>query len=289
MSQRQQELKQLESHCDTLLAEITDGHGSKPRIAAWGLVKAGKSSLLNMLAGHVTDEYFKTGPIRTTRINSELEKDNYILVDTPGLGIDQDDSKQAFKGLDGADVILFVHSPQGELDQEEIDLLIQVKKAYKEETEQRLILVLSQLDKDQGGALDAITERITEQLQKYIGIKPICFQVSNSRYQKGVAEKKSTMVKKSGIPELALHLETLSQQIKDRLESVRQSRQQIRKVELVKQLDEAIKNELQLISTLKSPYIEKVATFNNMMAQFKKDFSSYSAQIKAVQKEINNI
>lgn len=289
MNQKKQQFKQLESDCDSLLAEMIDGYGAKPRIAAWGLVKAGKSSLLNMLAGYVTDEYFKTGVTRTTRVNNELEKDKYILVDTPGLGIDQDDSKQAYKGLDSADIILFVHSPQGELDQEEIDLLTQVKTAYVEETEKRLILILSQLDKDQSGAMDAISKRITEQLQEYIGIQPTIFQISNTRYQKGIAENKSALINKSGIPDLALHLGSLSQEIADQLESVRASRQQLRKTDLIRKIDEEIESELQLISKLKAPYVEKITTFNKFMAQFKKDFASHDEQINAVQREINNI
>lgn len=289
MDQRKQVLKELENHCDRLLTETQVGNGAKPRFAAWGLVKAGKSSLLNMLAGRITDEYFKTGVVRTTRLNSELETNQYVLVDTPGLGIDQDDSEQAFKGLDSADVVLFVHSPQGELDQEEIDLIVKIKAAYEEETDRRLVLILSQLDKDQNGAMDSISSRIMEQLQEYVGIQPICFQISSTRYQKGIAENKPALTQRSGIPDLAQYLNTLSLEIKDQLESVRTSRQQIRKAQLLKDIDQAIEEERQLLSSLKSPYMKKISAFNQMMAELKKDFSSHGAEIKAVQKKINSI
>lgn len=287
MSQREQVLVHLEDACRDLLQEVV--YGAKPRIAAWGLVKAGKSSLLNMLSGHVADEFFKTGAVRTTRLNQELETDHYVLVDTPGLGIDQDDSKQAFKGLDSADVTLFVHSPPGELDQEEIDLLIQVKAAYAEETERRLVIVLSQLDKDQNGALDSIRNRIMTQLQEHIGLQPICFQVSNTRYRKGVDENKPGLSKKSGIPDLAEYLDTLSLQISSELETVRTNRHAARKVALLDELEKAIEEECRLVASLKKPFTEKMSAFNQMMAELKRTFDSNTTEIEAAQKMLNSI
>ena len=96
-------IEALEAEYQQLSRQRNDTSPSKPRIAAWGLVKAGKSSLLNMLSGHASDEYFETGVIRTTRANQALELADYVLVDTPGLGIDKDDSQQANEGLDVAD------------------------------------------------------------------------------------------------------------------------------------------------------------------------------------------
>lgn len=287
MNQREQVLVHLEDACGDLLQEVV--HGAKPRIAAWGLVKAGKSSLLNMLSGHVADEFFRTGAVRTTRRNQELETDHYVLVDTPGLGIDQDDSKQAFKGLDSADVTLFVHSPPGELDQEEIDLLIQVKAAYAEETERRLVIVLSQLDKDQNGALESIRNRIMTQLQEHIDLQPICFQVSNTRYRKGVDENKPGLSKKSGIPDLAEYLDTLSLQISSELETVRTNRHAARKVALLDELEKAIEEECRLVASLKKPFTEKMSAFNQMMAELKRTFDSNTTEIEAAQKMLNSI
>jgi len=56
----------LEAECKRLQLQHTETASLKPRIAAWGLVKAGKSSLLNMLSGHVHQEYFATGAVRTS-------------------------------------------------------------------------------------------------------------------------------------------------------------------------------------------------------------------------------
>lgn len=289
MSEREQLLSRLEGACGSLLTKNQAPQGAKARIAAWGLVKAGKSSLLNMLSGHIEDEYFKTGSVRTTRLNSELETDHYILVDTPGLGIDEDDSKQAFEGLDNADVIVFVHAPQGELDQEEIDLLTKVKDAFGEETERRLIIVLTQLDKDQDDALDRIRCRVLQQLQDIIGVQPLCYQVSNTRYRKGASESKSALMQKSGIPALAEHLEILSLEIANTLDSVRSSRQQAQKTKLLKALDQAIEEARALISGFQQPYAEKVCSFNQMMDELNLSFASHSADIAAASKKLNNI
>jgi len=186
-------------------------------------------------------------------------------------------------------VILFVHAPPGELDQEEMELLTQVKATYAEDTEQRLVLVLSQLDKDQDGALERIRQRILEQLQEHLGIQPKCFMVSNSRYRKGAAQEKQAMMSGSGIPQLANHLDGLVQAIDEQLESVRASRRAARKAELLAELERSIKAERQRAAHLQQPYVTKVRAFNQMMMELRKNFATRTAEITAVQKELNSL
>lgn len=278
---------ELEDSCHSFLLEAS--RNDKPVIAAWGLVKAGKSSLLNMLSGRIEDELFKTGAVRTTRLNQQLETDHYLLLDTPGLGIDQSDSRQAYAGLDNADVVLFVHAPPGELDQEEMDLLRQVKKTYAPNTEQRLVLVLSQLDKNQDGAMEHIRQRILVQLQEQLDIQPQCFLVSNSRYRKGAAKGQQTMIEQSGIPQLAAHLDGLVHAIDEELESVRASRRGAQKAELLEGLEKAIAAELQQVAHLQKPYVTKAQAFNQMMTELRLNFAIQTAEIKAVQKKLNKL
>lgn len=280
-------IEQLEDSCQSFLQEAS--RSPKPIIAAWGLVKAGKSSLLNMLSGHIADEFFKTGVVRTTRLNQYLATEHYLLMDTPGLGIDLADSQQAYRGLDNADVILFVHAPPGELDQEEMELLTQVKATYAENTEQRLVLVLSQLDKDQDGALERIRQRILEQLQEQLGIQPKCFMVSNSRYRKGAAQEKQVMMSGSGIPQLANHLNDLVQAIDEQLQSVRASRQAARKAELLAELERSIEAERQRTAHLQQPHVTKLRAFNRMMTKLRQNFATRTTEITAVQKELNSL
>lgn len=278
---------QLEGSCHGFLQEAS--RSSKPVIAAWGLVKAGKSSLLNMLSGHIEDEFFKTGVVRTTKLNQELETDYCLLMDTPGLGIDQEDSQHAYSGLDRADVVLFVHAPPGELDQEEMELLARINATYAEDTEQRLVMVLSQLDKDQDGALESIRQRILEQLQARFGIQPRCFLVSNTRYRKGAAGEQRTLINSSGIPQLAAHIGELVQSIGDQLQSVRSSRRAARKAELLAELERTIKAERQQIARLQQPHANKVLAFNRMMTELRNSFAKQTAVINAAHQELNNL
>jgi predicted GTPase len=287
MTQNSPRLEQLEDSCHSFLQEAP--RSPKPVIAAWGLVKAGKSSLLNMLAGHIEDEFFKTGAVRTTRFNQTLEKDHYVLMDTPGLGIDQADSRQAGSGLDSADVVLFVHAPLGELDQEEMELLAQVNATYAKDTEKRLVLVLSQLDKDQDGALGLIHQRILEQLQERFGIQPQCFLVSNSRYQKGAAQGRQAMIDSSGIPKLAAHLDELVRAIDEHLESVRASRQKARKTTLLNELERAIAAERKQVTRLQQPHVTKVRAFNRMIRELRQNFAARTAEISNIHKEFKSL
>lgn len=287
MKQRQSALEEIEADYSELLSggEV----GGKPRLAAWGLVKAGKSSLLNMLSGHFRDEYFKTGVVRTTIENSELETDGYILVDTPGLGIDAGDNKEAFKGLDGADVIIFVHAPQGELDQEEIDLLRQIKTSYGSETEKRLILVLSKLDMDQNGSVELIHQSVMSQLDRYIGVRPACFMVSNTRYQKGASENKSTLMQKSGIPALVQHLDALASEVRETLHSVRSSRKAAKKSALLTKIEHAMRCEAALISEIQGGYAERARSFNKIMDGLRGYIGARAGECRAARKELENI
>lgn len=261
----------------------------KPVVAAWGLVKAGKSSLLNMLSGHIKHEFFKTGATRTTRTNQEFETDRFFLMDTPGLGIDLEDSKNAYKGLNNADVVLFVHAPPGELDQEEITLLNEVKKTFGESTEKRLVLVLTQLDKNQNKSLESIHLRIEQQLQELLGIQPRCFLVSNSRFCKGATENKKSMIDSSGIPQLAMHLNALTNVISDQLENVRTSRRKARKATHLTELIQAIAAEQHEATLLQQAYVIKAKAFNKMMAELRKRFETRTAEITAVQNKLNQL
>lgn len=281
------DIEQLEISCHEFTQEVVSQ--SKPIIAAWGLVKAGKSSLLNMLSGQIEHEFFKTGAVRTTKLNQEFEAERCLFVDTPGLGIDQEDSRNAYKGLDNADVVLFVHAPPGELDQEEIALLGEVKKTYGEITEQRLVLVLTQLDKNQNGSMDCVHQRIKEQLQEILGIQPQCFLVSNSRYRRGVTQGKQSLIDSSGIPQLATHLDELVMVISDQLENVRTKRRAERKDTLFAALEQAITAAQEQVTRLQQPYVIKARAFNRVMTELRKKFDTRTAEIAAVQNELNQL
>ncbi len=291
VKKRAETLQKLEAECESLLTAGLDeaADHSKPVIAAWGLVKAGKSSLLNMLSGNVETEIFKTGAVRTTTRNFEVTSGQYRLMDTPGLGIKDRDNKQAYKGLNGADMVLFVHAPPGELDVEEMALLATVKEAYQEETERRLVVVVTQLDKDQDGAVEQVRQRIVEQLKSSLGISPCCFAVSNTRYQKGMRRELSAMIKSSGISALTSHLDDLTLAIANQVQIDRSQRRTSRKTRMLRDIEQAIADEQHQLMRAKQTYVMKARAFNRLMTDLRDGFAARTGEIRDTNAKLKHL
>jgi tRNA U34 5-carboxymethylaminomethyl modifying GTPase MnmE/TrmE len=279
----------LQKECEGFLSVIAEPQGNRPRIAAWGLVKAGKSSLLNMLSDHVEDEYFKVGVTSTTHENKELSTEKFILVDTPGLDASDADNWEAVKGLYTADIILFVHAPKGELERVEMELVDRVKSEFPEKIGQRFILILTHLDEDQNRSLEAIRNRIMEQLRSGFGIKPAFFLVSNTRYQKGASENKENMVEKSGIPALSRYLGALSAKIQGELDADRRQRRANRKQALIAELDQVIGEETELAREIWQKKEEKVRKFDESMLILRNAYEATEANIADVERKLKNL
>jgi GTP1/Obg family GTP-binding protein len=81
-----------------------------PKIVVCGLLKAGKSSLLNVLTGHFDEEYFTTNAARATIKVKSFEIGGVIYIDTPGIDANKEDDIEAWNGLIDADIILFAHN-----------------------------------------------------------------------------------------------------------------------------------------------------------------------------------
>lgn len=181
-------------------------------VVVFGLLKAGKSSLLNALTNQV--DYFKEGVTRQTVSNQQYLDNSgsqtVLYIDTPGLDANEQDDVEATKGLELSNIVLFVHNCNGEFDAREMKCLSQLKELYAEGFDQHVILVLSQFDKklaaDNGQAqVDHIKERLLTQVRE---ISPefseanIC-QVSSRMYQTGAAasadKKREILQEKSGV------------------------------------------------------------------------------------------
>jgi GTPase Era involved in 16S rRNA processing len=170
------------------------GTPEKTRIAVFGKYNHGKSTLLNALVGL---EYFKAADKRETIEVAELEKDDVIWVDTPGLDADvhgKDDDLAMDAAFKVADFIFLVHNVKaGELDKYEVSLfnkLLRQDKNYK----QKLFLILTQVDQLESDDLEAVTASIHLQMPD-LKILP----VSATRYSKGVKESKDVYIKASGM------------------------------------------------------------------------------------------
>lgn len=170
---------------------------SKPVVVAYGLMSSGKSSLLNMLTGHVREEFFMA--------NDVFEGERYVFVDTPGV-----DASVEETGAGQADIALFVHEPQGELEAIELEFLSSLAASFGPFASKRVLIVLTMMEKDESARIDAIEHKIRVQCEAVLGFMPPIFQVSNKRYQNGVLKQQRPMIVLSRIPALADYLQNLA-------------------------------------------------------------------------------
>jgi predicted GTPase len=183
---------------------------NRPTIVAYGLMNAGKSFLLNMLTQHIEEEFFKTNDIRETAEIKKFESEKFIYLDTPGLDANEADDAQAQFGASQADIVLFLHQPQGELEANEVKFLKELKQSFGSYAESNIILVLSKIEKEEQAKIDLIENRVKAQCAQEIGFSPKVFQVSNKRYQTGVIKHKDGLIAQSHINLLIEHLDLIA-------------------------------------------------------------------------------
>ncbi|MGL5672868.1 MAG: GTPase [Plesiomonas shigelloides] len=272
---QEMKLESLFDKADKLLSqEVVD---QKPVVAAWGLMNAGKSYLLNMLTEHIQEECFRTRDVRETAELKRFETSDYIFLDTPGLDANEDDDAVAHKGAAEADIILFVHQPQGELEKVELDFLRKLKVSFGDYAERNIILVLSKLDSEEPDKIELIEKRMLEQCQQVLNFQPHCFKISGVRFHKGMQQSKAGLVRASHMQELKAHLDVLQ------VDScaVKKARQYqaldeiIAEIEIVEQtlLNTRIATESQLASDF-APFNHAIATLSETLDNTKNHYHS---------------
>lgn len=185
----------------------------KPTLMIYGTYNAGKSTLLNALYGQ--EELAKTGDAPETKEVHEYKYNGYTIFDTPGLNARSDDDIVTKEHLDKSEVILFVISNNGSLEEEYVyDKISEVVRAKKP-----IIIVLnnkSGIDPNSVEAIELIN-KVGENLRKIgdrHGIEKIESKVSlcmiNAKTAlKGKLENKKLILKKSNILELEKMIEKL--------------------------------------------------------------------------------
>ena len=172
-----------------------------------GRMNHGKSSLLNSLTGKI-DDFFEVQDRRTTVKNKEYEyAKNVYFIDTPGLNAHDKDNREAVKAYKKANMILFVHNLSvGDIRKEEINDLKTILSCFNDVNSlvNKFILVLTGKDLVQSKEdLDAIKSKILFDIKNEIGIEDFkAFEISNTRYKKGLMTNKEALVKLSGVVEL---------------------------------------------------------------------------------------
>jgi hypothetical protein len=183
---------------------LKEANKTKPKIAATGLLKAGKSTVMNCLTGDFSNQRFKTGIVRETIKEKIFEKDGYLFVDTPGFDANDKDTNEAVQSLKVADVVLFVHNMNGgSLDYPEKNFLQQIKNNWEKPSDfiAKIIVVLSHLDKKENEQI-IIEKEVRKQFNNIFGIVPQIISISSSRYLKGVTENKNLLAEKSNYTKL---------------------------------------------------------------------------------------
>lgn len=192
-------LQEIQSNINKII-NIVEEKGVKPVIINTGLLKAGKSSLFNALCDK---EKFKSGVIRTTTVNKKFELPDYVLVDTPGLNANEEDTNEAFEEYKNADVIIFVHNIEdGELSRVECDAIHEISSIFQG-TDGFLnssILVLSHADQVEEATINKIKSVIQNQCEKiFEGQFAHIISVNSIGYLRGVSEEKQLLVKTSNV------------------------------------------------------------------------------------------
>lgn len=250
----------------------------KPIIAVCGLMNAGKSYLLNMLAQHIYQEYFKTADHRETTTNKRLETENFIYLDTPGLDANTQDDAVAHQGVDEADIVLFVHQPQGELDASELNFLRQLKIKFGKHAKNSIIIVISKIDKESAEKIDAIDKEIQRQCQENLGAFFANFQISNTRYKAGMSQKKNGLVQASHIDGLLHHLEKITPKIHQARQSKMVASIEVLQAE-VDTLMQELRNEK---TTIQENIREQFSHFNAQMEQLQDFLSESTSDFKKI-------
>lgn len=181
----------------------------KPVIAVWGMMNAGKSYLLNMLTQHYNSEYFPTNDVRETAELRQFEGESYIFLDTPGLDANDADDLVAMDGAAKADVVLFVHQPQGELEKIELNFLKQLKESFGVFAEKNIVIIISKADAESQDKIEQIQQNVLQQCHLHLGFAPASFLISGTRFHKGIQQHKDGLIKASHLQDLKQYIETL--------------------------------------------------------------------------------
>lgn len=191
------------------IAEIDDD-AKKVNIINAGVMNHGKSSLFNSL---LNENIFPEEDIRTTIEIKTAQWDNGVyLIDTPGLSAEFADDKVAYEAYRRANVILFVHRVDtGELHKNGIDGINKIKALFPDEkyfVEHFCLVMTSIDDRTAQENLNVILGKACDDIKNFCGLSGFkVFNVSNTRYRKGMAENKPKLVEMSGVPELREYLQ----------------------------------------------------------------------------------
>lgn len=270
-----EELKSIDSSLSLQLDALSQAIKRQNQpicIAACGLLKAGKSTLLNMLTDHLETEFFKSDVVRATIRNQSFSKNDLVFMDTPGIDAKVDDDREAFDGIAKADILLMVHHPQGELQMQEIEFLKKLSQISSNDLGKRLVLVFTHFEayKEVKNDLEA---KVISQCKSVTGVIPECFWVSNTSYKKGYLEGKSRLREVSNIPLLKAHIDGMRDKLGTVLLAARSVQLKRNNQQFMLSLQTAIRDRLDEIKKIRDPHLKTMSSFSNRIERLRQDFN----------------
>lgn len=257
----------------------SNGQDALVTLVACGMLKAGKSTLLNMLTNHVsaTEERFKSAVVRETIHCSSYDFHGIRYTDTPGIDANSEDDAVAWQGVIQADILLFVHSWSSELQVQETNYLERIAKALPRETLQKRLIVV-QTGKETIESYQATLQaQIEEQCRQALGFAPAYIAVSNTRYRKGVLENKSILAERSGISELRSRISAIQSQGMAQIWAARRNRKAMEKEALLQELDNEIRARQKKLAAIREPYTQQLKQFLKEMRAIQKSYQTQLA------------
>lgn len=216
----QKDIDQLEAAWNAYRAVATAPQRQIPHIVCTGIYNAGKSTLLNALAGK---EFFPTGDIPTTKKVARAEFDGAVYIDTPGLNAQDADDLEARKAYESSDFVLFVSNIQnGGISEAESEWLKELSARHTADSlRQRLVYVLTHCGQTEEA--EQIKARFQSDFKKAMGFElNTIFCVDSITYMKGVSENKRLLVEHSGISLLQASLDKLIAESGERMKQARE-------------------------------------------------------------------
>lgn len=198
--------------------EKAAAEGNEPRVVVCGLLKAGKSSLLNALFDDPSNQHFPTAATRKTVCNQCEVLNGICFVDTPGLDHDGQDTREAESSYAAADLLLFVHNGEKELEEQQL-LLLRNLQAMHPMLEHRLLVVITYKE-GAGENLQRLEETIRQKIRERCSFEPRIFAVDSRSYRHHNERVRAT----SGIAELRTAIEVYCHDRSDQLKIERKER-----------------------------------------------------------------
>lgn len=278
------------------IAEIS-ADCKKINIINAGIMNHGKSSLFNSL---IDKEVFAAQDVRTTMENQDAKWiDNVYLIDTPGLEAEESDDTAAYNAYRRANMIVFVHNVKvGELHDKELAAINKIKTLFNNDEFfcKHFCLVLTFKDSDSDESITSIRAKTLGDIKNHCGISDFqTFIISNSRYQKGLAENKQNMIRHSGIPELREFLKNNFSTWNNENAYFRAMRISNEKQNLISQLQQErgkiesrINSKTEDIKKRQQNFLYKVEEVLNQKRSYEQRISSAQSQLRNLQSDLES-